>query len=155
MPESSVLSLGCSGYAIRDCVGFIKWIDVCKKNTRALCTWGQGVGVGSVVLSLTPLYDTNHSFPRNLHTESNSQHSPQTQVWFKGLVREGGDEWVADTFWRQWRRGAKGVQRRQMPSRLRRKTRYGGPPHLWNAAMVCFSTWDHNSASSLCITRYF
>ena len=66
--------------------------SLCVRKTCVRCIQGAGVEVGSVVLSVTPLYDTNHSFPRNLHTESNLQHSPQTQVWFKGLVREGGDE---------------------------------------------------------------
>ena len=63
-----------------------------KKNVCARYTRGQGVEGGGVVLPLTPLYDMNHSFPRTFTLNQIYSTAPPTEVWFQGLMREGGDE---------------------------------------------------------------
>ena len=90
MPESSVLSLGCSGHVIRDCVGFIKWIDMRKKNACARYTRGQGVEGGGVVLPLTPLYDMNHSFPRTFTLNQIYSTAPQQKFGSRDLWEKEG-----------------------------------------------------------------
>ena len=91
----------------------------------------------SLVLSLTPLQKYASQLSRNLHTESDLQHSPQKQVGFKGLRREWGYEWVANIFWYQWRCCTKGIQKVINAIHIKKETYVKTAlPHLWNDAMI-------------------